>query len=71
MKMKLIAMCWISALVFNVSAYCGDSTTNRSSEKCQLVQYGVASWYGDKEQGQPMACGEPFDENAMVAANRI
>lgn len=36
----------------------------------QTVQYGIASWYGDHEQGRLMACGEPFDEDALTAAHR-
>jgi rare lipoprotein A len=36
----------------------------------QKVQYGIASWYGDREQGRQMASGEPFDENALTAAHR-
>jgi rare lipoprotein A len=36
----------------------------------QRVQYGLASWYGDKQEGRRMASGEPFNEHAMVAANR-
>jgi rare lipoprotein A len=36
----------------------------------QNVQYGIASWYGDREQGRLMASGEPFDENALTAAHR-
>ncbi|MGH9354261.1 MAG: septal ring lytic transglycosylase RlpA family protein [Terriglobia bacterium] len=34
------------------------------------VQYGVASWYGGRDQGRLMACGEPFDEHEMIAAHR-
>ena len=33
------------------------------------VQYGLASWYGPRFQGHLMACGERFDEYAMVAAH--
>ena len=36
----------------------------------QKVQYGTASWYGAQWQGRLMACGEPFDENALTAAHR-
>lgn len=36
----------------------------------QTVQYGVASWYGDRNQGHLMACGEPFDQYALTAAHR-
>lgn len=34
------------------------------------VQYGIASWYGSRDQGRLMACGEPFDEHEMIAAHR-
>lgn len=34
------------------------------------VQYGIASWYGSRDQGRLMACGEPFDEHEMTAAHR-
>ena len=29
---------------------------------------GVASWYGERERGLPMANGEPFDPDAMTCA---
>jgi rare lipoprotein A len=35
-----------------------------------LVQYGIASWYGGRDQGHLMACGEPFDQYALTAAHR-
>jgi rare lipoprotein A len=34
------------------------------------VQYGVASWYGNEDQGRPMACGETFNVHELVAAHR-
>jgi len=43
---------------------------NRAMQVTQKVQYGIASWYGDREQGRLMASGEPFDEDALTAAHR-
>jgi rare lipoprotein A len=34
------------------------------------VQYGIASWYGGRNQGRLIASGVRFDEYAMVAAHR-
>ncbi len=31
---------------------------------------GLASWYGQKHQGQIMANGKPFDSRALTAASR-
>jgi rare lipoprotein A len=41
---------------------------NRAAQVTPRVQHGVASWYGDREQGRLMASGEPFDANALIAA---
>jgi rare lipoprotein A len=68
--MKLMAICWISALVSGFPAYGAPGTADPGHETRPRVQYGVASWYGDREQGRLMACGEPFDEYAMIAAHR-
>jgi len=68
--MKLIVICWISVLISGFPAYGAETTTDPSYETLPPVQYGVASWYGDKEQGHRMACGELFNEYAMVAASR-
>jgi rare lipoprotein A len=70
---KALLMC---TMVFGLSwltpAFCasprGDASPN--VPQTQAVQYGVASWYGDREQGHLMACGEPFDEYALTAAHR-
>ncbi|MFC1736542.1 septal ring lytic transglycosylase RlpA family protein [Candidatus Hydrogenedentota bacterium] len=35
-----------------------------------VFQKGLASWYGDEEQGNPTASGEPFNKNAFTAAHR-
>lgn len=34
------------------------------------VQYGKASWYGDKEHGKKSASGEVFNRNAYTAAHK-
>lgn len=33
-------------------------------------EYGLASWYGDHEAGQPTASGATFEPNALTAAHR-
>ena len=68
--MKLMAICCISALISGFPAYGAAHAEGRVHETRTRVQYGVASWYGDREQGRPMACGEPFNEYAMIAAHR-
>jgi rare lipoprotein A len=66
----------ISALLILISlpqqALCAPNSRvqNRAVQVTQNVQYGIASWYGDREQGRLMASGEPFDENALTAAHR-
>lgn len=52
--------------------FCAPSRRDRDSNAhvTQKVQYGIASWYGAREQGRPMASGEPFDEHALTAAHR-
>ena len=44
------------------------SVRDRAAHVTPRVQHGIASWYGDKEQGRVMASGEPFDANALIAA---
>ena len=68
---------WLtSALLIMISlpqqALCASNSRvqNRAVQVTQKVQYGIASWYGDREQGRLMASGEPFDENALTAAHR-
>ena len=68
--MKLMMICCISAVLPGSPAYGAPKTTGPGYETRPRVQYGVASWYGDREQGRPMACGEPFNEYAMIAAHR-
>lgn len=34
-------------------------------------EVGVASWYGEKFQGNPTASGELFDMNGLTAAHRL
>lgn len=39
--------------------------------KFKFSSEGVASWYGDREQGRPTASGEIFDRAGYTAASRI
>ena len=68
--MKLTVICCICAMLSGFPAYGAARTADAGRVERPRVQYGVASWYGDHEQGRPMACGEPFDEYAMIAAHR-
>ena len=68
--MKLIVICGISTLISCVSVRETKSATAPTYATRRRVQYGLASWYGERNQGRLMASGEPFDENAMVAAHR-
>jgi len=68
--MKLTAICCILAIVSGFPVHAAARTTGPGHMKRRQVQYGLASWYGDREQGRPMACGEPFNEYAMIAAHR-
>jgi peptidoglycan lytic transglycosylase len=68
--MKLRVMCCICAMISGFPVYGAARMADPGQVERPRVQYGVASWYGDREQGRPMACGEPFNEYAMVAAHR-
>ena len=69
--MKMMVTCCLSALISGFPTYGAAHAEGRVHETRLTVQYGVASWYGDREQGRLMASGEPFNEYAMVAAHRI
>jgi rare lipoprotein A len=69
--MRLLRIWFILALISWLPAYGasrGKASTYASG--AHRVQYGVASWYGGRNQGRLMACGEPFNEYSMVAAHR-
>jgi rare lipoprotein A len=68
--MKLIVTCLILPLVLCLPVYGARRARKTHFRSPHRVQYGLASWYGEREQGRPMACGEPFNEYAMVAAHR-
>ncbi len=38
--------------------------------KKQCTQIGIASWYGEDEEGRPTASGEKYDSKALTAAHR-
>lgn len=68
--MKLRVMCCICAMISGFPAYGAARMADPGHVERPRLQYGVASWYGDREQGRLMASGEPFNEYAMVAAHR-
>ena len=68
--MKLMVISCLAAMISGFPANGAARATDRGHHTRPRVQYGVASWYGDREQGRPMACGEPFNEYAMIAAHR-
>ncbi len=66
---KLKFICGLSALISCVPPAGVKGGNDASYIVRNGVQYGVASWYGGKNQGRLMVCGEPFDEYSMVAAH--
>lgn len=71
--MKLALIFLLSLLMSSVSACGGKRAADRgyrAPHRAQYVQYGIASWYGGRNQGRIMACGKRFNQNAMVAADR-
>lgn len=71
--MKVWLTCVLLILLSPVRPALGESRAripNPAVPVRQKVQYGTASWYGAKAQGRRMASGEPFDENALIAAHR-
>jgi rare lipoprotein A len=67
--MKLLMGCLLSVLVALSTAYGASRTKESNYLRFHRVQYGVASWYGERNQGRLMACGEPFNEHLMIAAH--
>jgi rare lipoprotein A len=55
-------------LMLIYDGYCLASREDDSSRL--LVQKGVASWYGQEEQGELTADGEHFDRHKFTAASR-
>ncbi|MGH9395447.1 MAG: septal ring lytic transglycosylase RlpA family protein [Terriglobia bacterium] len=75
--MKRLSMALLIVLISFSPLYAVKRSVARSgahshhrAHPVQRVQYGVASWYGPKDQGRLMACGEPFDEHQLIAAHR-
>jgi rare lipoprotein A len=70
--MNRLAICCISAFLIGLNqAYgAGKVDGRRSNRVTYRVKYGLASWYGGRNQGRLMACGERFNKYKMVAANR-
>jgi rare lipoprotein A len=58
------------AAVVAVLAVFTACTSARRGPEPQVIERGVASWYGPKFDGRPTASGERFDMYAMTAAHR-
>jgi len=67
--MKFVVICGISSLLSCISPFEAKGASAHRALPTR-VQYGVASWYGEQNQGRLMASGLPFDEHEMVAAHR-
>ncbi|MBL0944793.1 MAG: septal ring lytic transglycosylase RlpA family protein [Hydrogenophaga sp.] len=39
-------------------------------DEAEVIERGMASWYGDRHHGRRTANGEAFDMNALTAAHR-
>ncbi|MEQ9297149.1 MAG: septal ring lytic transglycosylase RlpA family protein [Cyclobacteriaceae bacterium] len=48
----------------------GCKTSAPSSSSLQLIETGVASWYGPNFNGKPTATGEVYNMNGLTAAHR-
>jgi rare lipoprotein A len=68
--MKLLTVCLMSVLMSFPTAYGTSRATELKHVRSHHTQYGLASWYGERNQGHLMACGEPFNEDLMIAAHR-
>lgn len=68
--MKLTITCLILSTVSCFPAYGARRVTRPNYMTVRRVEYGLASWYGDHEQGRLMASGVPFNQYAMIAAHR-
>ncbi|HEV2418088.1 MAG TPA: septal ring lytic transglycosylase RlpA family protein [Terriglobia bacterium] len=68
--MKLLSLSLIAAMMFCSPLFASKRPEPPKTHSVHRVQYGMASWYGGRDQGRLMACGEPFDEHKMIAAHR-
>lgn len=69
--MKQLIVCLISVLLSGFPAYGAQrGRVSSYSRVTHPTQYGLASWYGRRDEGRLMACGEPFNPDLMIAAHR-
>lgn len=68
--MKLLSLSLIAAMMSCSPLFASKRPKPAKTHPVHRVQYGMASWYGGHDQGHLMACGEPFDEQEMIAAHR-
>src|SRR5579863_1052119 len=68
MLVKMKIFCWLGALIVLMTPV-RVQASGTGQTKSYRVQYGVASWYGESNQGRVMASGIRFNEYAMTAAH--
>jgi rare lipoprotein A len=56
--------------LLTLGAAASGTTTTRPNKRLLPPEAGIASWYGEKLQGLPMANGEPFDRERYTCASR-
>lgn len=59
-----------AALVLILLGCLSACSSFRSGDASGFTQTGIASWYGEAEQGRRTASGERFDKYAMTAAHQ-
>lgn len=67
--MRFLVVC-LAALISVSCVYGAAAPRHHKRAPARRVEYGKASWYGARSQGREMACGRPFNEHALIAANR-
>jgi rare lipoprotein A len=68
--MKLLMICSVLVLLSLPPGYGASKAPDSNHTKLHRVQYGMASWYGARDQGRLMACGKPFNDHLLIAAHR-
>jgi rare lipoprotein A len=62
---------WLGVLAVLALAACGGGVNHQpTGARSTGVQRGMATFYGDEQQGGPTASGERFDKHKLTAAHR-
>jgi len=67
---NLIILCGFAFLVVFLFSGCATFHNVQLSDSSE-VQFGLASWYGNKFHGKPTSSGEYYDMNDFTGAHRI